>query len=255
MSDARSRTQQLLFTLIALVAILGAYVVGSHHDSAAVAAAPPTDPGVEGYLATGTGEVRAVPDQLTFGLTVTQNAVDSVDALNRTGAHLRAVRRALVLAGVRGSDIATTSVDLEPTYRYTNDGQSILTGFTASEGLSVLVRSLPNAGKVLGSAATALGGSGTLGQVAMTIGDRTPLLARARAAAMTDSRAAAAAYAAASGGHVGKVLYVEEVAVPDQTPVDPTPSAMDSLAAGKAVTIEPGQQKVTVEVKVRWAID
>lgn len=254
MSDVR-RVLTLLIALVLFVAIAAAYLVGARADASDEREPVTRDPAARGFMAPGTGTVTAVPDQLSFDVSVTHHDADSVRAMNETSAGIRRVRKALTGAGVARKDIRTASVDVRPTYRY-EKGRTIFTGFSSTQGLRVLVRDLPSAGKVLSKAAVAVENSGRIGDISMEIGDRSALIEEARTKAVEDARSAAQTFAAATGRKVGAVLYVEEAVVNPNRYRDyvRTGLSLDAFAA-QAVPIEAGEQEVTVNVKVRWAID
>lgn len=250
------RVQTLLIALILFVALAVAYLVGARADASDHRDPVTRDPATRGFVAPGTGTVTAVPDQLSFDVSVTHHDADSVRAMNETSAGIRQVRRALTGAGVARKDIRTTSVNVRPTYRY-ESGRTIFTGFSSTQSLRVLVRELPSAGKILSKAAVAVENSGRIGGVSMEIGDKSALIEEARTKAVEDARQAAQAFADATGRKVGSVLYVEEAVV---APAYRDYQLMDRTAslgafAAKAVPIEAGSQEVAVNVKVRWAID
>ncbi|MCW2755746.1 MAG: hypothetical protein JWQ32_3157 [Marmoricola sp.] len=254
-NTAPNRPVNLIAALLLVIALMGAFVIGNHVDRAAADPAPtdPVDPSVRGLVTQGTGSIDATPNQLEFTVTVSNSASQTAGAIARTGADLHKVKTALLKAGVASKDITTQNLSIQPNYDYSGSTQRI-TGYSASEDLSVLVRQLASAGSVISTAATVAGNSVSVGNISMTIGDTDSLMAQARAKAVAAARSAASSLAGAAGLHVGKAVYIEDVTGAG-VPVDyAVPGAMSSLAAGKSIPISAGSQKVTVNVKVRWTL-
>ncbi|MCW2855284.1 MAG: hypothetical protein JWR52_899 [Marmoricola sp.] len=254
-NTAPNRSLNLIAALLLVIALMGAFVIGNHVDRAAADPAPadPVDPSVRGLVTQGTGSIDATPNQLQFTVTVSNNAAQTAGAIARTSGDLHKVKAALLKAGIASKDITTQDLSIQPNYDYSGGTQRV-TGYSASEDLSVLVRKLASAGSVISTAATVAGNSVSVGNISMTIGDRNSLVAQARAKAVADARSAARSLAGAAGLHVGRAVYIEEVAG-GGVPVDyPVAAGLGDLAASKSIPISAGSQKVTVNVKVRWTL-
>lgn len=240
------RALTVIAVLLLVIALIGAFFLGSRLTGG-------TDHATRGVLTSGKGSVTATPDQLTFSVTVTNNAAQTASAMSRTNAGVRGVKAVLLAAGVADKDISTQSISVQPNYDYSGNSPK-LAGYTSTQSLSVLVRNLSTAGSVMGSAATAAGNTVSIGDIAMSVSKQSTLLAEARTKAINDSHTSAQALADAAGRHLGKAVYIEEVTGGD-VPVMPyasTDALSGSGAAASKIPISPGSQKVTVNVKVRW---
>lgn len=232
--------------------------VGSAAADAAGTGAAPTGSGEGDQRRTlslqGTGESTGVPDQLTFRLAARAKADDVSTALGDASSTLRRVLGALREAGVRGKDVRTTGLSVQPDYAYYPSGPPVLTGYVATQSVSVLVRELADAGATITAATVAGGNAVRLSGVDLRIGDRDALLAEARDAAVGQARTKAEQYAAAAGDTLGAVLSVREVAARGGAPV---PSAYGGLTrdAVAAVPIKAGTQDLRVTVAVVWELD
>jgi uncharacterized protein YggE len=90
--------------------------------------------------------------------------------------------------------------------------------------------------------------------ISFGIEDTAPLAARARAAAMADARAKAEDLAARAGVRLGRVLSIDEVSAPAPAPQRlPAPAPVAGQVS--AIEVAPGEQTVTVLVRVRYAIE
>lgn len=245
-------------TIAVVVVVLGtgaAYVLGLDRSDAATApaAAPSGDPAQLGVVVSGTGSAVGIPDQLRFIVTVHHNAADVTAAMNATSADVRSVVHALTSAGVAKTDIGTANVSVQPTYRYSG-GQELISGYAASERVSVKVRDIKVAGKVISAAANAAGNAARIGGMSMSVADPSQLQEQARQSAIADARTKAEQFAKAVGRKLGGVVVVEESTDAPQ-PDELQHGALDYLAADKAaaVPISPGTQTTKVSVSVRWS--
>jgi uncharacterized protein YggE len=241
--------------VVVALGITAAYVIGTNRSDAAAtpAATPSGDPAQLGVVVSGTGSAIGVPDQLRFTVSVHHSAADVTDAMNATSADVRSVVRALTSAGVAKADIRTASVSVQPTYRYSG-GQELITGYAASERVSVKVRDIKVAGKVISATANAAGNAVRIGGISMSVADPSTLQEQARESAIADARTKAEQFATAVGRKLGEVVVVEESTETPQ-PYQLRRGALDYLAADNAaaVPINPGTQTTKVHVSVRWS--
>jgi uncharacterized protein YggE len=258
-SSSTPATNTLIAAALGLVVVLlgvgAAYVIGTNRapETPAAVSSPGGDPAQLGMLTTGTGSATGVPDQLRFTVTVHHSAADVTDAMNATSADTRKVVKALTGQGVERKDIRSANVSVEPNYRYSG-GQELITGYSASERLSVKVRDIKIAGKVISSTASAAGNAVRIGGIAMSVADPSDLQKRARENAIADARTKAEQFAAAAGRKLGEVVVVEESTEPAPD-YELQRGALDSLLADTvgAVPINPGTQTTKVYVNVRWS--
>jgi uncharacterized protein YggE len=245
----------------AAVTVVSAYTLGgSHGDGTTTAALSPVSanegtPRDSGTIALrGTGESTGVPDQLTFRLAVRGKAGDVTTALGDASRHMRRVLSALEDADVRRRDVQTTGVSVRPDYDWSASGPPVLTGYVATQSVSVLVRDLRDSGSAIAAATEAGGNAVRLSGVRLRIGDRDALLADARDAAVAQARAKAEQYAAATGQTLGPVLSVREVGARGGSPVELSyrAAALDAVAA---VPIRAGSEDLTVTVAVEWSLE
>ena len=209
---------------------------------------PPT------IMVTGEGRVDVAPDLATISLGVTNEADTAKEALDANTAALQAAIDRLKAAGIEDRDIQTSGLSLGPRYDYnrTNpDGSAQITGFIASNMVTVRVRVLDQLGAVLDAVVT--DGANTLGGVSFGLQEPDPVLDEARKDAVADARRKAELYAAAAGVTLGKVRSIAEqsgFAVPM-----PMPMAEASLSKAAApVPIAGGEVSVTANVTIVYEI-
>jgi len=246
--------RSLVITAAVTMAVLAAYVLGSTQTgpSTAVAAEEPAAVDTPSIVMTGTGEVSGTPDQLKFSLSVTTSASDVSTALGSANSATRRVLSAVQEQSVAPEDIQTTGLSINPRYDYNNDGSSTITGYVATESMSVVVRKLPDAGATISAAVSAGGNAVRLHSVRLQVDDEGALLDKARAAAIDEARVKAEQYAAAAGRELGEVTSVREVRV---TPTGDRvfSRAYADLAATSAVPIRAGTADLNVTVSVAWS--
>ena len=241
--------------VVVLLGIGAAYVLGTNRtpDAASPAASSPSvDPAQVGMVVSGTGSATGVPDQLRFTVSVHHTAADVTDAMNATSGDVRSVVRALRSAGVAKADIQTANVSVQPTYRY-SDGQQLITGYSASERVTVKVRDIKVAGKVISATANAAGNAVRIGGISMSVADPSHLQEQARDSAIADARTKAEQFAEAAGRKLGEVVVVEEVTEPGSPYGQRASYDRLSLDAVAAIPIVAGTQTTKVYVTVRWS--
>src|SRR5579864_5486163 len=129
--------------LLALLALAAALLAGG--ADAATTAGSSTDSVTVG----GTGTATAVPDAAEFDFTVQTKGATAAATLNRNSTDTRAVIAAVEAAGVPAASVQTAQVSLDPVT--SSDGTTI-TGYTASDTISVTSVAIAKAGAVVDAA-------------------------------------------------------------------------------------------------------
>src|SRR3954447_26986500 len=94
-----------------------------------------------------TGEVTRVPDVALISAGVVTRSATATGALQDAADRMQRVLGALKRAGVEDRDIQTSNVSLNPEYRYVENQPPQLTGYTASNQLTIRFRDIRNSGK------------------------------------------------------------------------------------------------------------
>ena len=158
---------------------------------------------------------------------------------------------ALKRAGIADRDIQTANLSLNPEYRYQENMPPQLTGYTASNQLSIRFRDIRNSGRIL----DALVGEGAnqISGPSLTIDKPEAALDEARTRAIANGRARAELYARALGMRVVRLLSVSENAGYSVPP--PMPMMRAEAAMGAADTkIVPGEQQLTATVAMSFEL-
>lgn len=198
-----------------------------------------------------TGEVTRVPDIATISAGVTTQAATAVEAISQNAARMERVRAALKRAGIADRDIQTASINLSPQYRYVENQAPVLTGYQASNQLSVRFRDIRASGKIL----DALVGEGA-NQISgpnLSIEHPETALDEARTKAVAAARARADLYARALGMRVVRVISLSESGGYSPPPPMPVMLARAQMADAKT-SVDPGEQQLQVSVAVTFEL-
>jgi uncharacterized protein YggE len=254
MSLVRTRTALLVALTVAALGVGVAVVVtaGSGPDRVAASPAPAAAATAvpNTVSVSGTGSVEGVPNTLVATLRVHVHESSVQGALNDSATDARDVITSLRSHGVAAADIRTADVSLDPAY---NDHGEIV-GYDSSESLSIHIQPLSNVGRVLSAASTSAGNAVSVEGLSFDIAHNASLLAAARASAFANAKAAASQYAELSGASLGRVARITSVVTGASPVTKDVTYGLASRAATAAIPIEAGQQKVSVTVKVIWAL-
>ena len=157
---------------------------------------------------TADGEVKAAPDEATITLGVQTKAATAGQAMTENAARMYQVMAALRRAGIADRDVQTSNINLSAEYDYQQNQPPRLTGYAASNDVTITVNDL----KRLGGALDAVVAAGANQINGVSFGLKDPLAAEdaARRAAVTALRAKADLYAQATGYHVARLVNLSE---------------------------------------------
>ncbi len=197
-----------------------------------------------------TGEVTRVPDIATISAGVTTQAPTAVEAIGQNATRIERVRAALKRAGIADRDIQTASINLSPQYRYVENQSPVLTGYQASNQLSVRFHDIRASGKIL----DALVGEGA-NQISgpnLSIEHPESALDEARIKAVAAARARADLYARALGMRVARVISVSESGGYSAPP--PMPMMVRAQMADAKTSVDPGEQQLQINVAMTFEL-
>lgn len=199
---------------------------------------------------TGEATVEATPDTATVSLGVTTDGATAAEAMAANSAAVQAVIDRLKQTGIEGRDLQTANLMLNPNWVGYDSGQTpTISGYVASNNLTVRVRALDTLGAVLD--AVIADGANTLNGLTFEVSQPRPVLDEARKQAVADAMARATVLVEASGGKLGKLVSITENAGYG-TPVPVFRSEAD--AAGAPVPIEGGQVGLMASVTLTYEI-
>lgn len=199
-----------------------------------------------------TGEVARVPDLAIISAGVVTKSPTAGGALQQAATRMQRVRAALKSAGVDDRDVQTSSISLNPEYRYENNQTPQLTGYTASNQVTVRFRDIANAGKILD--ALVAQGANQINGPTLTIDKPEAAIDEARAKAVASGRARAELYARSLGLKVARVVSVSESGGNYQVP-PPMPMMMTGARMEAAQSkIDPGEQRLQVTLAMTFEL-
>lgn len=195
---------------------------------------------------TAAGEVTRVPDIAVISAGVITRSTTASGAIQENAQRMERVIAALKRAGVADRDIQTTSINLNPEYRYAENQPPQLVGYTASNQVTIRFRDIRSSGRILD--ALVAEGANQINGPTMTIEHREAALDEARANAVAIGRARADLYARALGKRVGRVISVSESGSHYPPPPMPMGERGDAVMAVSRTQIVPGEQKLQVNL-------
>jgi hypothetical protein len=199
-----------------------------------------------------TGEVTRVPDVAVISAGVVSRSPTATAALQDSADRMQRVLAALKRAGVADRDIQTSNVSLNPEYRYPENQSPQLVGYTASNNVTVRFRDIRSSGRIL----DALVGQGAnqLNGPNLTIDKPETALDEARAQAIAIGRARAELYARSLGLRVVRVVSVNESGGSYPVPPPMPMYARAEMATVAKTSIEPGEQKLQVNLAMTFEL-
>ena len=191
------------------------------------------------------GEVTRVPDVAVISAGVVSRSPTATGALQDSATRMSQVLAALKSAGVADRDIQTSNVSLNPEYRYPQDQSPQLVGYSASNSVTVRFRDIRSSGKILD--ALVRQGANQISGPNLVVDKPEAALDEARQKAIVTGRARADLYARSLGMRVARVVSISES---ESFPVPPPVPmyARAEMASAQATKIEPGEQKLQVNL-------
>ncbi len=157
---------------------------------------------------TGEATVTAAPDLATISLGVTTIDVMAAAAMQANSTALSSVMQRLQAAGIDNRDLQTSNLQLNPNWTNSDSGIATISGYTASNILSVRVRDLTILGNVLDAVIT--DGVNTLNGISFGQSDPHPIQDAARQAAVADALGRAQLLTKAAGVTLGRIMSISE---------------------------------------------
>ena len=193
-----------------------------------------------------TGEVTRVPNLAIISAGVVTRSTTASGALQENSARMERVIAALKRAGIADRDIQTTSINLNPEYRYEENQPPRLVGYSASNQVTIRFRDIRSSGAILD--ALVAQGANQINGPTMTIERPETALDEARANAVAAGRARAELYARALGKRVARVVSISESSGHYVPPPMPMAERGDVAMAVSKTEIVPGEQKLQVNL-------
>jgi uncharacterized protein YggE len=198
-----------------------------------------------------TGEVTRVPDVAIISAGVVTRSATASAAMQENAKRMEQVIAALKRAGIADRDIQTSSINLNPEYKYVENQPPQLVGYSASNQVTIRFRDIRNSGRILDALVSQ--GANQINGPNLTVDKPEAALDEARAKAIANARARADLYARALGLKVVRVVSVSESGGNYPVP-PPMPMYARAEAASAKTPIEPGEQKLQVNLSVTFEL-
>jgi uncharacterized protein YggE len=156
----------------------------------------------------GRGAVLRAPDVASVSVGVNVEAKTAAEAMQQQASQMAGVFAAVRAAGIAERDMQTGSISLNPVYEYPDNARPRLTGYQASNVITLKVRKLDTLGRTLD--AVVKGGGNTIHGVSFSVDEAESLRNEARTRAIRDAAAKAELYAAAVGYKVSRIVTISE---------------------------------------------
>ncbi|HEU4960822.1 MAG TPA: SIMPL domain-containing protein [Sphingomonas sp.] len=229
-----------------------AAIPGFATTAAAQATAPAILPDGTILDVTATGRTTRTPDLATIDAGVVTQAATAAAALSDNSARMAKVLAALKKAGVESRDIATSTVRLNPQYRYAENQPPAITGYQATNTVTVKFHDIAKAGGILD--ALVAQGANQIDGPNLSLANPDAALDEARTDAVARARARAELYAKAAGLSVSQIVSIDENGENAGAPPPRPIMFARAEAAAPKTDIEPGQTDVTVTLSVRFLL-
>lgn len=196
------------------------------------------------------GEVTRPPDIATVSAGVVTQSSSAAAAMADNAKRMAAAIAALRRAGVADKDIRTAALSLQPQYRYADNQPPAITGYQASNQLTITFHDIARTGPIL----DALVGQGVnqINGPDFALEHPDAALDEARVQAMQKARARAETYARAAGLGVKRIVAISEAG--GYSPPAQPRMFMMARAEKAATDLQPGEEKIGVTLQVTFEL-
>lgn len=206
-------------------------------------------------VVSGHGEMSGTPDEATVSAGVVTEAKTAADAFASNARAMTQVFAALKQAGVPDKNIRTENFTVSPQYPPYNanssGGERTIVGYQVSNEVTVNVEHIDNLGPTIDALAAA--GANQMNGIAFSIHDSKALLNDARAKAVDDASEQAEVLARSAHVALGPIVSIES-GLSTPRPIYPLRAMAEEAVASTPTPIAAGEQTVSADVTITWAI-
>jgi uncharacterized protein YggE len=195
------------------------------------------------------GQVTRAPDIATLSAGVVTQSTSAASAMADNAKRMAAAIAALRHAGIADKDIRTASLSLQPQYRYADGQPPAVTGYQASNQLTITFHDIARTGPILD--ALVAQGVNQINGPDFALEHPDAALDEARGQAMQKARARADVYARAAGLGVKRIVAISEAG--GYSP-SPQPRVFMMARAKEATDLQPGEEKIGVTLQVTFEL-
>ena len=191
------------------------------------------------------GEVKAAPDKATITLGVQTSAPTAAQAMSDNAARMTAVVAALRKQGLADRDIQTSNLNLSAQYDYEQNKPPRLTGYQASNDVTIAVNDIKRLGPTIDAVTAA--GVNQINGVGFGLKDAQAAEDQARLKAVQALQAKAQLYAGATGYRIGRLVNLSEGGGAQPMPFAPKMVTVTAVRAA-STPVEAGELTVRADV-------
>jgi uncharacterized protein len=204
------------------------------------------------------GQAKADPDLAEVTGGVVSKGSTAKEALAKQAVKMNAITTSLAEIGIAANDVVTAQVNINPTYSWAPKTGQRISGYDATNIVTIKVRDTTKVGTVLDKMVS--DGSNRIDSVVFKLENQDGPQQEARKDALKKAQARASAYASASGLKVYKIVSITEAGASiDQpgSPVQYMPSPVsarltDASAQAAATPIAGGAIEAAVNLSVTY---
>lgn len=193
-------------------------------------------------------EASRVPDVASLSTGVVSQAADANAALRANAEQMGKVMAAIKAAGIAEKDIQTSGINVNPQYRYADNQPPAITGYQASNTVSIKVREIGKLGKVLD--ALVASGANQVNGPSFEIDEPEAVYDEARRSAIDKAQKRAEMYAKSLDMKVKRIVSISEgggFQPPRPMMMMAKAEAYDSAASSP---VSPGETTLTANLDV-----
>ncbi len=157
----------------------------------------------------GSADVMVIPDQAVFSLSVETTNLDITKAKAENDVSIKKIKAITNDLKIDSKNVATDFINVYPKYNYTNNGDSVLKGYTVHRGLVITLKDLSKFEELLTRLLDA--GANYIQNVQFKTSELRKYKDEARAMAVKAAKEKASAMAKELGQTVGKASMIQEV--------------------------------------------
>jgi uncharacterized protein len=209
-----------------------------------------------GIWVTGEGKVTVTPDVAILSVGVETENSSVAQAQQQASVAMNAVLKALKDNGIADKDIQTQYFSISPVRNYVmNTGEQNITGYRVDNSLTVKIRKVDDAAKIIDAVTAAGGNNIVINSISFTVEDPTPSQKDAREKALDNAKMKAQEIATKAGLTLGEPTFLNET-----SSTFPYYSASNMVAipapviGGSGVSINAGETEITVYIQVAYSI-
>jgi uncharacterized protein len=194
----------------------------------------------------GQASVSVAPDHAQLRAGVTNHGTSAREASETTNRTMAAVIAALKDSGIAEKDFQTARLSVQPISEQDRLGPARITGFRASNQVTVTVRAIDKVSELIDRLVAA--GANEIGSLDFRVSSPSQALDEARTKAIADARRKAEIYARAAGVVLGQAVSIVEAGTV------PLPVSRSEMTSAIATIVSPGERTLTVSVTVAFEL-